>query len=289
MAVKHQQAIQLENGASIYLPPYSALTGSEKGNVAIPDVYTLNTVQQYALGTIYREGLRTFIYTLIDQQGYTLINCYGGYFVKTNATLKDLSNSLITGVAGASEITLNYATTCAVNKYAGGLMGIKGGSDGVRGSRYIISNTVQDANSYVTFTIDGTLPSALTSGDDFSLIENPYASVRAYTNEVAGTYEENAMYVGGIVVPKMTDARYMWVQTWGPFFMIGIQNSFEGDAPPQQGVCAYHGAGNRHPSQADAVALGGMYTGALQQVGYALPHQEAASTIGEMIFLTIHP
>jgi len=280
--------LRVVNGKTIYMPPWYG-GGVEFGNLDLPDVYTLDTTQKYPLGTIFRDGIRTFIYTYIDQGGWTLTNNFGGYFCKTNATLKELTDALITGASGASTVELNYgASACAANKYAGGLMGIKGPSDGVRGSRSIISNLVKDSDNYVVFTIDGTLPEALTTSDDFSLIENPYASVRSYTSESTADLEESAMYVGGLVV-TMVDARYMWVQTWGPFFMIGINESFEGDEAPQQGVTAYHGSGNRHPSYANAIAQLGMYTGALQQVGWALPHNAAVSSIGEMIFLTIHP
>lgn len=261
-------------------------------NLALPgdELYVASVAQKYALGAIYREGLRTFIYTHVDLLGYELVNQYGGYFVKTNATLKDLTDALVTGASGAREITLNYgADACALNKYAGGMMGIKGTTTGVRGSRYIISNTLKDGDNYVAFTIDGILPVALTTGDDFSLMENPYASVKSYSSDEPATYVDGAMYVGGIVVPYLVDDRYMWVQTWGPFFCIGIQDSFEGDAPPQQGICVTHGGINRHANYANGVAVTGMYSGAVQQVGWSLAYQSGVSTIGETCFLTIHP
>lgn len=280
------------NGKTLYMPPWYG-GGEEFGNLAIPDVYTLDTSQKYPLSTAFRDGLRTFVYTYVNQGGYEVANPYGGYFIKTTATTKALTDALVTGAKGASTIELNYGgSACAKDKYAGGMMGIKGlTTDGVRGSRYIISNTLKDGSNYVVFTIDGTLPVALTGTDDFVLLENPYTAVKTYSGDEPGGSEfvDGVMYVGGIVVSKVVDARYMWVQTWGPFFCIGIVNSFEGDAPPQQGIYVQHGAINRHPTNTSSVATGGHVDGAVQQVGWSLGQQRAVSTIGETCFLIIHP
>lgn len=270
------------NGGTIYMPKWAAANADlEWGILAIPDVYTSTTAQLYPYGTIYREGLRTFVYTHLNSSATAK---RAGYLVFTSATHKSLTNAIISGAAGASTLVVNYATSCAVNKYAGGYLGMKQTND--QGSYYILSNTVQDVSNYVTFTLDnssGWKGAQATTGD-VVLCEDIYSDVNTYVT--GGQY---AGYVGALMDETMAAGEYGWVQTWGPHNMMSPDSTFEGDDTCQLDVFALRGAMQRNQtSTGNTIATYGY--GSLQRIGFSLAGSAgSAVTNGESVFLQIMP
>ena len=61
--------LRVNNGMTLYHPPYaSGQLGF--GNMALPDVYHVDQVQQYPLGTRLVYGERSFRYTKLDTESW---------------------------------------------------------------------------------------------------------------------------------------------------------------------------------------------------------------------------
>jgi len=228
MTVNANTDLRVVNGGTLYMPPWEA-ANAKWGNLALPDVYAQSTTQKYPTGTIYRKGLRTFVYTLTDATYYGTAGAgiIAGYLMESCSEREDLANSVITAVAGANTITINMGGACTVNAYAGGMIGIVMGTGlalstvGGCSQFQIISNTVQDASNYVTFTLDGTLPIAYPTDSDVVITEHPYAKVRLpQTNPYT-------MCVG-VLIGTSAASTYLWLQTGGPCNMIHVNATFEG-------------------------------------------------------------
>lgn len=220
--------LRVVNGGTLYMPPWEE--GNDKwGNLELPDVYAIGTSQLYPTGTIYRKGMRTFIYTLTDAlyHGSGGVGVGAGYLMESAAEMEDLRDAVISGAAGANKIVVNMGAACVKNAYAGGFIGIIGQSAGITTvggymEYQIISNTVQDGSTYVTFTIDGTLPIALALGDHAVLTEHPYAMIRHP--------QKDLIYGGcvGVLLCTTVASSYLWLQTGGPHNLVHCGNTFEG-------------------------------------------------------------
>lgn len=250
------------------------------GNLALPDVYAIGAVQLYPRGTAYREAGRTFYYG--KYSGTSTIKS-AGYAVSTMATFKDLGNSVISGTVGGNTIVINYGGSCAKNKYAGGYLGVKGNN---YRSWYIISNTVQDGSNYVTFTIDGTIPSAVATTDDVILMENPDAEWRWYITS------DNRPYVG-VTTCSIVVSEYTWLQTWGVHMQCAVFDSFEGQDSNQFGVFIYHGSFQSVPTTTSGVVANSIVVGAVQQAGVFAcgsdPSSPSDLTIAYPVYLQLRP
>jgi len=282
MATSVKQSLVKVDGKHIELPPWSSLSGSDLDNLAFPDVYeAASAYQQYPLGTVYRDGGRTFVY---GKWSATTTIKTAGYAVCTVATYKDLANAGISGAAGSNQVVLNYGGACAVNKYAGGYMGMKGAN--YRSFR-ILSNTVQDASNYVTFTLDGTIINAITTAsDDFVLMENPYAEMRWYITL------DTRPYIGA-TVNTIVASRYTWIQTWGVHMMMSAFGTWEGATGFQFGIAAYHGSVNALPTSTSGIVANTDVYGACQPIGVFAagcdPSTPADVSIAYPVYLMVRP
>ena len=269
----------ISDGSHIYLPPWEA--GNDRwGSVSLPGVnlYKSNTQQQYPTGTIFRHGLRTFVYTLTDptyfgQKGTGDGSINAGYLCESASEMEIETNKVISGAAGAQTLIVNM-TTVAVNAYAGGFIGIKMGvgdrQTAGRSSMYqIISNTVNDGSGHSTFTIDGALVIALTTADDVVITENPYAVVRS---PFTGPYGM-AM---GVYLQQSYASRYCWVQTGGPCNFIPINASYQGAAAHEHIGYAVGGTFQTSEGTTDTTPGGAFSSTGMQRIG----EQYASTNIG---------
>lgn len=273
--------ISIKDGAHVELPPWSGITGADKSNLAHPDVYAAaSAVQEYPIETIFRDGGRTFIY---GKWSATTTVKSAGYGVCTVATYKDLSNAGISGSDGDTSIVINYGASCAAHKYAGGYLGMKGSA--YRSFR-IIDNDVQDASNYVTFYLDGELAADVASGDDFCMMENPYAEMRWYITE------DSRPYIG-VTTNTIVASYYTWIQTWGPHLQCAAFNSFEGGDGNQFGVFFYHGSFQALPDNTSSAVHGSIVAGGVQQAGWFAcgsdPSSPADITVAYPVDLRIRP
>ena len=275
------------NGGHVELPPWYGLVGGETPNLKIPDPYTSESAQTYPIETVYRDFGRTFVYGKYDS---TLNSARtAGYGVVTTARYKDLANSglvhsatVLGGEVGDTDFTLNYATTCAVHKYAGGYLGVKGGS---YFSCRILDNDVQDASNYVHLYLDRALTVAVATTDDYVLMENPYAVMDWYITA------DTAPYIG-VTVCTMVASYWSWIQTWGIHMMCSTYNSFEG-ADRIQGVCFYHGSFQGFASATSGAIANSEVFGACQIAGVFAagsdPSSPADVSIAYPVYLMIRP
>jgi len=277
------QDLRAVNGKTIQFPNWSANNADEPlwGNLHIPDVYgAAHSVQQYPIGTVFRDDGRTFVY---GKWSATTTLKTSGYMVCTVATYKDLSNAVISGAAGANTVIVNYGGACAVNKYAGGYMGIKGNN--YRSFR-IISNTVQDASNYVTFTLDGTFINACTTTDDVVLMEDPYREMRWYITL------DSRPYIGA-TVNTVVASYYTWIQTWGVHMMMSAFGTWEGATGFQFGIAAYHGSVNALPTSTSGIVANTDVYGACQPIGVFAagtdPSSPADVSIAYPVYLMVRP
>lgn len=277
-----------KDGKQLVLPPYSALTGADMSYLGHPDVYEANSLQQYPLGTIFRDGFRTYVYT---RHSSATPSKSAGYLVKTTAAHKDLTDSVISGAAGANTCIINYGTSCAADKYAGGFMGIKGG---VYGSYYIITNTVQNASNHVIFIIDHKWKAAIATTDDVVLTENPYKEVVTHLTGL-----DCAMWMGAIAASyraaasthgQIAASDFFWVQTWGPNNMMHPHNTWEGAEGEQIQVYGIHGNAQQVPAPGTAIVHGSTVPGTQQVIGLAYAESGGADySVGTTVWLTIQP
>lgn len=271
----------VKDGAYIELPPWSGLTGAEIANLAHPDVYeAAHAMQKYPIETIFRDCGRTFVY---GKWSATTTIKTAGYGVCTVATFKALTDAGISGTSGGSTLVVNYGGSCAAHKYAGGYLGMKGSQ--YRSWR-IIDNSIQDASNYVTFTVDGTLQANIATGDDFTLMENPYGEMRWYITE------DSRPYIG-VTVSTIVASYYAWLQTWGVHMMGAAFNSWEGADGNQFGIWFYHGSFQGLPANTSLAISGGIMGGGCQQAGWMAagsdPSSPADVSHGYPVYLTIRP
>jgi len=272
------------DGKHIQMPPWFAGEADEGvwGNLKIPDVYTSTVAPSYPRGTIFRDGLRTFIYS---RHSSATPSKRAGYLVKTTAAHYDISNGVISGASGASTVNITYSG-CTVNKYAGGFLGIKGT---VYRSCYIISNTVaatigSDSN-VVIFTVDGSWPTALATTDDVVLTEHPYKEVVTHLTGL-----DTAMWMGVLMDDQIAASEYGWLQTWGPNNMMHPHNSWEGADGEQLQVYGIHGNTQQLPDTTSAITHGSCVPGTQQVVGLAYAESGGADySVGTTVWLTIMP
>jgi len=142
------------------------------------------------------------------------------------AAAAEFAGKLTAASAGDDELILNITgiavlggTTAemTVNKMQGGHIMIT--DDAGEGYSYRIkSNTVQDADAKVTFTLFDALKVAVTTDTDCCLVGNKYSEVVE-----AATTEETP--IGGAMVPttgaSSSVLAYFWVQTKGPGIALG--------------------------------------------------------------------
>lgn len=246
--------LRSNNGGTIYMPRWYAGESDDAvwGNLDLPNVHAIGDTQLYPRGTAYREGERTFFYGRYTSDT-NLKTC--GYLMVTNALHVPLADGIQSGAIDSNSIVITHAAAAVVNFYAGGFIGIKGS---LYTSRYIIASSVM-ADSLITLTVEGTLPSALVTTDDYALMANPYREFEWYSAA------DTRPYVGVSMITNVV-SEYAWLQTWGVHACMHPFNSWEGGDGNQMGFYAYHGSVQQHPDSTSSV-VNVDADGATQQAG----------------------
>ena len=271
------------NGQTLYMPPWEAGNTTTWGNLALPDVYESSSTQEWPTGTIFRKGIRTFVYTRLSS-GATVVGA--GFCPESTAEYVSLTNVVVSGAAGADTVVITQANITA-NQYAGGFLGIKMGTGGITtvgrySSRQIISHTATVSGD-VTYTLDGANVLALTTADDCVLAEHPYAEIR--TPATANYNMCVGVYVNTVVV-----SNYVWVQTAGPHNMLSMIATFEGGSA--NSVPVYAIAGNSQVSEGGATGdatCNGIEGTSLQNIGHVYASTDIGGPSGSPADITIAP
>jgi len=277
MAIHNNNDLRQVDGSTIYLPKwYQGEVGW--GNLDLPNVYAATLSGQWPRGTIYREGNRTFVYGKMDS---TLGGAYthAGYVPITYATYKDMgSDGMQAGSASTVECTVNYADTCAVDKYSGGILGFYGT---YYGNRFIVAQAAADASYDMVLTLDQPMQGTMATTDEILLQEHQYKVMRLYVTE------EYAPYVGVLMHDLIAASEYNWLQTGGPHGMTFYHSTAEGGDGGQMCVIAYHGTTQVHPSNAASLQITGKEAESMQVIGWRSTYTTADMSGGQTVYLTI--
>ena len=82
--------------------------------------------------------------------------------------------------------------------------------------RGILSNTLADANGYVTITLDAPLTIAVELAFGVEVYPNPYASVQVRQAAHGGGGDRYSSVAGMADIKTIVENQYIWIQTWGP-------------------------------------------------------------------------
>jgi len=265
--------LRVNNGCTLYMPPWEE--GNDKwGNLALPDVYAIGTAQLYPTATIFRKGLRTFIYSQCAATGYGTSGAgiMAGACMEPTAEILILTDAVVSGAAGDSVIGVTTSDSVALNAYAGGQIGFIQAAGGLttvgRGGTFQIISNTEESGNVTYFTIDGTLVNTFGTGDDVVLAENPYAECRTNVN---GNYHMTS----GVNVCTTVASSYLWLQTGGMNNCLIMMIAFEGGDP--NSVPCFSVAGT--PQVAEGGATGSSTTNGIDGTCLQLIGNVYASTV----------
>ena len=260
--------LRVVNGGTIAMPAYiEGETGW--GNLAIPNVYaTPDSIQQYPIGTAFREGERVYRYVKYGDDDSNAAGAGFGTGVEAGMLMsitaaKIASASVTTATAGATTITVKFGVDVTVNQLAGGYTFFSG--IGSQWGCRVIGNTVALTGVNCVITLEQALPTTRVaiSGTNFSVCKSPWKDVVLH----GGTSNEDyasavGVYVGysdenGQTLNVATEGKWGWIQTWGPTHMQA--NAFGGNATGERGCWAM----NKAFTAGAADTLGQQYLGFL--------------------------
>jgi len=192
------------------MPPHKE--GQEGwANLVEPDVYVLDTGQEYPIGTKFVDGDRTFHYGYMysdtagaDRGG---IGC-GDLNEKSSPT-----TSAVIEPIGETEISIVDASS-TLHQYAGGMFWPYIAPYYI--SYRVVGNTATSSGAVVITLERGLLQATTESVALNELYANQYTKLN--TCWVSGDYSTSCM---GIALPTPVAERYMWLLTWGPCIVAG--------------------------------------------------------------------
>jgi len=192
------------------MPPHKE--GQEGwANLVEPDVYVLDTGQEYPIGTKFVDGDRVLHYGYIYSD--TASGDRGGIGCGDLNVMDTPTTSAVIEPVGETEISI-VDTTSALNQWAGGLIWFMV-APYYTGYR-IVGNTATAASAVVLTLERGILQATTASLGSNELYANPYTKLNVTWS--SGDYSTSCM---GIALPTPVAERYMWLQTWGPCIVAG--------------------------------------------------------------------
>lgn len=221
---KTGQSMRVSNGREIHLPPNPR---TSLVNLRMPDIETVDTEQQYPLGTIFRDGDRSYRYAYASGD----VKPYWGVYKpkKSNTNAVAPTQATGAGAIGSLTVTVTIDTEIGVlttgvlseNELAGGYVVIGNGSNQYPQTRQIVSHVaLATTGGSLTLTLDRPLGVAVTAATTrIELIECPYYCVKA---DGLGTGYESYIGVAACVA---SSGQYFWVQTWGPVWITSDGNT----------------------------------------------------------------
>ena len=270
-----------QRGTLDYPPYFEGQVGW--GNTKMPDVYIGKADQEYPYSTIFRNGMRTFVYTQMDgtyfgeEVGGENLAIGAGYLSETSAEYVNLLNAVITGAAGSTEVRITRDATTA-NQFAGGFIGIKHSTSGRqtvgRYSYYqILANTADDASDIVTFQLDGKIVLALTTTTDVVLSAHPYKVTRHLQSGPFGM-------ATGVFTHTTVASEWCWLQTGGPCNLVLPWGTHEGTTGGSVPVYNIGGVAQQTTAINASTVYTNMEAPAYQCIGWSYPSTDTSSGPG---------
>ena len=283
MVTRINHDLRSNNGGTIAMPPFCAGEAGW-GNLAIPDMsdvfgVTLDTVQQYPIGTKFEIGDRVFRYVLFgDDDGdagdwAAQEGRVPEHGVLMSSTLLEVATVMRATGLGVADVLITEASVTA-NQFAGGYITVV--EDKRMWCSRIISNTVSaDSTNYVTVVTESKTPVAFTSGATVSLNKNPWSGVVRHAGSAAhmGAAVLGA-YCGYDPSGDDSEGLWGWIQSWGPA-LIQISISHQGDAHNERMLVAQNGAAQMEASTAQQI------------VGFYMQEYDASTLSLPLVFLQL--
>ena len=215
-----KQALISDNGGFVLIPPYAVI-----GNAAIPKIWSVDSAQQYDIGTVYCDWLDKYIYSYASGTVSTEWGCYKNKKTNTNAvaptqsTVIDPVTGLAAGVAGSyyvsvtidAEIGVLTTGVLSANELSGGFIVIGNGSAQHPQNRYIVSHpALTSTGGTLTVKLDKPLESAVTAATtNIELWESPFYCLKA-----DGSGGDYVTFLGMPYV-NATSGQYFWMKVKG--------------------------------------------------------------------------
>ena len=254
-----------QNGANVWLPPNPTQGMVE---IARPNVYEQDTIQQVPVGSIATVDQRKFAYSLA---GGTLTGwsrlCIDASYIPSASGQTDVDgfegNIYAAVAAGGQEIEIEDGTDRAVNYYQGGYF-TAFNADGIRSTtiRIAASDVAASVNN-VTLHLDDGLPWAVVEHDFCAAYRNPYNDITASVSNGFETFM-------GLSLIAVTSGKYFWLQIAGPAWIAqSAAATIPGYTVDKRDAFAHR----------DGTCIVGSTAGSLQRIGYALG--KSISTTGD--------
>lgn len=222
--VRINHDLRCVDGHTVYLPQE---VGGDvgAGNLALPNIYTEDSVQQYPIGTRLEMGERTFRYFLASG-AITYLNSAIVSLVSRTASAQDSYDTAQAAGVGtlATPFKINgtSAGVPAKNAYAGHWIVIFVATAlGVRQMRILSSSAAAATSPYtVELILDQPTPMAVAANTDCDLFPSRYASCVSCFQGQDGAVNGLFYPFVGMPMAIMTSGRWGWCQTWGPCFVV---------------------------------------------------------------------
>lgn len=205
--------VRCVDGKTIYLPNWKGGEDAAglRGNLELPDVYVLDSVQKYPIGTKFVDSDRTFHYGYCYSKNSVAGRASGG--MKNVASVQETTTDAVIEPVGETEIVIED-TTSTLNQYAGGFF-MPYVTTGLSTYR-ILSNTAT-SGGHVTLTLERGILVATTSGMTVRLNQNKYSKLSCELPN-AGAYYTSSM---GVNLVEAEAGKWLWIQTYGDCYVHG--------------------------------------------------------------------
>ena len=273
--------LRVVDGRTLVMPVWKG--GQEGyGNMSIPDIRDVDSVQKYPIGTKLLDGERVFYYGKASSVGISKTD----YGIK-NGYRQHVRYGAVTAVAvaGDKEITITVNASdgvlgdgdIAVNELAGGFVVVFNHDEDAFVCR-ILENTATDGGGDITLTLQDEIPVALATGNvDHAECMAHWALGCEYNTDT----EEPVI---GVAHAKVAANSWFWLQTWGPCW-LGPTGIGPGNAPDRHNVLL-QSTGEVLGETADAGEVVGLE---MQQGGFTLCHAIGGGQGAPFFMLQICP
>jgi len=172
------------------------------------NIYRVDSTQMYELGTsLQTPDGRVFYYASTTTGGVS-----AGFGAFATATLPMAYEALHADAAAGQNYVLVEQASITENSWKNGYIVMGHSSPTYTQNRYIVGNTASDGDNHVYVYLDAPLTVALTTSYGFEIMPNPYLSVSVSSNEYSG--------VVGVPAATAATGKYVWLQTWGPLWIV---------------------------------------------------------------------
>lgn len=272
---KNNYDLRCVDGRTLVMPAWKG--GQEGyGNLVVPDIRDVDTVQKYPVGTKLLDSERVFYYAKATATGITntdmgVKNGYRQHVAYTTiaATVAAGGTSVVLDVGAGDGVAADGVI--AANELAGGFVVIFNHDSDAFTSR-ILENTATTGAGEMTLTLQDELPVALVVDVDHGeCMANPWFGCETSASDVEP--------VLGMAHAKVAASGWFWLQTWGPVW-IAPQGVFGNAANDHQAVFRHDGSIDEH----DDAALTKQ-----QHAGFGLCHAAGGGQGAVFLMLQICP